>query len=463
MITKTFYTESQRCKLYGYLNNTIGPNNTVGLQFRKDEGDKVGELAKKLYPEGVDLVKYSNTEKIQQTKNLRDKVLFEATAVYDNLFARADILVPNNDGTYNLIEVKADSYVKEDHIVDVSFQKHVFDNAGYHVKNSFVAYTNKEFVRNGEIDPHKYFKLDDVTSKIVPVDASGLKKELPEHKIGRHCISPNECPHKDRCWAHLPHNNVTQLFYDKKTGFELMDKGIILIKDIESLVPKGQGAKQREIQLAATKGDYVHIEAEEIRKFLDIMIYPINYLDFETYGSAVPLFDSYRPWQRVPFQYSLHIEHSDGSVVHKEFLATERTDPRESLIDSLNKDLTPSGSIVVYNEDFEKSLLKELGKDFSSLDVNGLLPRIVDLALPFEKFHYYNPKQEGKYSIKTVLETLTNLSYKGLAIKDGEEAYCAYEKIINGIDRDRLIPALREYCKLDTLAELEITKKLREI
>jgi len=477
-LTKTLFVQGVRCpKLVYFISNNsekIAPDSS-GVEFRKKQGILVGELAKKLYPDGIDLAKKSDEVKLEETKRLKDKIIFEASAQFEDLFVRADILIPNNDETHNIIEVKADTEVKNEHIPDVSFQKYVFEKAGYKINKVFIAHANNEYVKQGNLEPRQFFKTEEVTGQLINVENPIIaiqdvlsKSAIPNVKIGRQCTTPYDCSFKKECWSFLPKNSVMQLYFDKKIGFELLDKNIHAIKDIpEGIELKGRGAKQRAIQIKTTKENGTHIQKEEIKAFVDSLVYPIYYFDFETYAPAIPLFDNSRPWQRMPFQYSLHIEYEDGTIEHKEFLATDNTDPRPAIINSMKKDLGKTGSIVVFNQTFEKSVLRELAIDFPEFEheVSGnLLPRIIDLASPFEQFHYYHPDQQGRYSIKVVLPLFSELNYKEMEVSNGEEAFCTYEQILkNPENKEQLIKSLKEYCKLDTWAEIEIVKKLREL
>jgi hypothetical protein len=473
-ITKTLFCQGVRCPKMLYFSvkhkDKAAPD-SLGVEFRKNQGNAVGELAKQMYPSGLDLAKYSDSVKLEMTAKNKDKILFEAAVSFEGTFARADILVPIKDGLYDIIEVKSDTEVKDEHIPDVSFQKRVFEKCGYKIHQVFIMHADNSYVFDGSIDVFKYFKTDDVTSRLIHVDEhiieiqKVLTGDLPIVKIGPQCSKPYECSFKKECWNHLPKNNVTQLYYDKKIGFTLLDSGVVEIKDIGEIELKGRGARQRGIQIEATKNGEAFVHSEEIKNFVNSLTYPIYYFDFETYAPAIPVFDNSRPWQRIPFQYSLHIEGKDSSIKHKEFLGTEG-DPRSALIKQMISDLGTKGSILVYNQTFEKSVIKELIRDFPAYaePLNALLPRVVDLAHPFEQFHYYHPDQQGRYSIKIVLPLFSGLSYKDLDVHNGEEAFCAYEKIINNDpERENLIQGLLEYCKLDTLAEIEIVKKLREM
>jgi len=477
-LTKTLFVQGVRCHKLIYLLSKhpekVTPD-SLGVEFRKKQGILVGELAKRLYSEGIDLAKKPDEIKLLETEKLKGSIIFEASVQFKDLFVRADILIPNKDGTHNIIEVKADTEIKPEHIPDVSFQKYVFEKAGYTIRKVYIAHANNEYIKQGELEPEKFFKVEEVTEQLVLVEDSIIeiqetlsKTNTPDIKIGRQCTTPYDCPFKKECWTFLPKNNVMQLYFDKKLGFELLDKNIHAIKDIpEGIELKGRGARQRAIQIKTTREDSIHIQKEDIEVFVDSLIYPIHYFDFETYAPAIPIFDNSRPWQRIPFQYSLHIEHKNGAIEHKEFLATDNKDPRPAIIESMKKDLGKIGSIVVFNQTFEKSVLKELAIDFPKFEkeVNeNLLPRVVDLASPFEQFHYYNPDQQGRYSIKVILPIFSKLSYKEMGVSNGEEAFCTYEKIIaNSPDKEELIHSLKKYCELDTLAEVEIIKKLREI
>lgn len=478
IINKTLFVQGVRCHKLAYLisanSEDIAPD-SPGVEFRKRQGTLVGELEKKVYATGIDLEKMPDEAKLVETRKQKNSILFEASAQYEDLFARADVLLPNDDGTHTIIEAKSDTEIKDEHILDVSFQKYVFENAGYKISKICIAYVNNKYVKNGALDLKEFFVTEDVTGQIMPVEdainelSSKLSgQDIPEIKIGGQCTKPYDCQVKDKCWSFLKDNNVMQLYYDKKIGFKLLDKKIYSITDIpDDTEIKGVKAKQRAIQIKATKENKIHIQKEDIKEFIESLEYPLHYFDFETYAPAIPIFDNSKPWQKIPFQYSLHIEKKDDTVEHKGFLATDNEDPRPAIITSILKDIGKTGSIIVFNQNFEKSILSDLARDFPEYEKeinDNILPRIIDLASPFEKFHYYNPRQHGRYSIKVLLPIFSKLDYKENDVSDGEEAFIAYEKIIsNAPEKKHLIEALEKYCALDTLAELEIMKKLREI
>jgi hypothetical protein len=86
---------------------------------------------------------------------------------------------------------------------------------------------------------------------------------------------------------------------------ELLTKGIADVRDI----PAGYLEKplhERVREATATGQPYID---PQIKAHLHSLPYPRYYLDFETIGTAVPIWAGTRPYQtHLPFQWSLHIE-----------------------------------------------------------------------------------------------------------------------------------------------------------
>jgi hypothetical protein len=203
-----------------------------------------------------------------------------------------------------------------------------------------------------------------------------------------------------------------------------------------------------------------------IRRELKRLVYPVHFLDFETFNPALPLYVGTRPYQAIPFQWSDHIMGTDGRLTHWEFLHDGSGDPREPLAKSLLKALGKSGSIVVYSP-FEATRIKELAEALPRLSKNlqALLDgRIVDLH-PIVKGHCYHPDFHGSFSLKAVLPALVpGLGYDGLEITDGQAASLAYAEIIDtgtSDERRRQLRAnLLSYCGRDTEAMVKLVGAL---
>jgi hypothetical protein len=213
------------------------------------------------------------------------------------------------------------------------------------------------------------------------------------------------------------------------------------------------------------------IQHDGIKKFLNDLQYPLYFLDYETMSGLVPYFDGHRPYQQVPFQYSLHVLQSpDADLEHREYLHRDNSDPARPLAEHLTKDIGNRGSVIVWYEGFEKSRNSELGEQMPEYKdaMEAINSRVVDLMIPFKSKLYYDPRFGGSASIKKVLPVLVpDLSYKVLNIQEGGTAQRLWmeavldEKRTN--EKDQILDDLFEYCKLDTLAMVEIFKVLKNL
>ena len=280
---------------------------------------------------------------------------------------------------------------------------------------------NNQYVKEGGIDLQKLFIQEDLTKEIddlmteVPENIAFLweivnSPTFPNTAEKNYCTQPKECLVKDRCWDFLPEHHIFHLYRGK--GRKLFDEGIHELRD----VPEGKLSNaQQAIQLNCAKTGKVHVDKKQIKEFLDTLDKVECHLDFETCNFAVPEFEGTRPYQRLPFQFSLHVVPGK----HFEYLHDGKDDPRPGFLAALKDSLPASGSVIVYSQGFESSVLRELARDFPSYKewVDSVLERIIDLRVPFSKFWYYNPVQHGSASIKKVLPALVGKGYEGLEIR----------------------------------------------
>jgi hypothetical protein len=211
-----------------------------------------------------------------------------------------------------------------------------------------------------------------------------------------------------------------------------------------------------------------HADPAKIREFLKKIRYPVCFLDFETFGSAIPLFDGTRPYQQVPFQYSLHRSDAGGEeVTHFEYLAHPGVDPRREIAEKLVGEIPDGACVLVYNMAFEKRVLRELGESIPMLRkrLKAVIDGMIDLMEPFKRRDIYHWRMDGSYSLKSVLPVLVpEMTYEGLEISDGamaSEAYFTMEEIADPAERSRLRKALLEYCGQDTLGLVRLLEKMR--
>jgi len=483
LLSKSKYLTGLQCAKYLWM-QIHEPERIPGVdavtQYVFDQGHLVGEYAKRLFPGGIDIQQDDFMENIAATKRLLEekKPLFEAGILSGRIYCRLDILNPVNEDEWDIIEIKSGTSMKEVYIDDVAFQKYCCGKAGLQIRSCKLGFINKQYVKNGEIDPKELFILEDISTQVEEISADIEEqvynllevisnKACPEMTIGQHCLAPYECPLREECWGFLPENSIFDLRGGKTNQFSLYEQGILSIKDIPDDIPL---SRQQQIQKECVMTGNVHVEKEEIRQFLSKLRYLLYYLDFETFGPAIPIYDGTRPYQDVPFQFSLHVVESEGSEpVHHSFLAEGREDPRPQILYELQRLLGSEGSIIAYNAGFEEGVLKELVEGFPEYTdwLEGILTRMVDLLFPFTNFHYYNASQKDTASLKRVLPAVTGKGYEEMSIDAGMDASIAYGRITLGNSTEDEIARVRadllKYCKLDTEGMIWVVDKLKEL
>jgi hypothetical protein len=447
-------------------------------------GTNVGVLAQQLFPGGIraaqgDPPDYDKA--LKKTKQLIDegtKAVYEAAFQFNEVLAIADIIVKDENG-WKIYEVKSSTSISETYLNDAALQYFVISNSGVKIKDFSIIYINNQYVRKGKLNLEELFNIESVLDFILPQQKTvqenieRFKKVLRQNKIpdidiGEHCYNPYICGFYNYCRKHIPENSIfdfSGMHLAKK--YELYREGIIRLEDVPDGYPLN---KNNQLQLDAYRNAKPVIYKNAIEKFLSDLIYPLYFMDFETFQPAVPLFDNSKPYQQIPFQYSVYLKKDKRSESnHFEFLADPGEDPRVRFIENLLKVTRDEGDILVYNKAFEITRLNEIARDYPeySKKKEQLISRIKDLMVPFQKKYFYSPEMKGSYSIKYVLPALVpELSYENLVINDGGLASIAYESLQTETDLMRIAEIkehLLEYCKLDTLGMIKILEKLELI
>ena len=444
-------------------------------------GREVGRLAYGLFPGGIEIPYGAGRlgGQVESTASLikeGEGTIYEATLRHDDVLCKIDILHKGKTG-WGLYEVKMSTGLKAEHIEDVSLQYFVASGAGLDISNSFLVHLDREYVKEGALHLNKLFQNEDITEEVrkrqgfVGKEILRLKEMLtgpePDIDIGKHCFAPYECEFKGYCWEHVPEDSVFDLRgrggADK---YALYQRGILQMVDIP--LDELSGRQREQVETTIDRRNIS--DGKKMIDFISLLEYPLHFLDFETIGPPVPRYDGTRPYQAIPFQYSLHIQEvENGEISHREYLADPGPDPRCLLAEQLLSDITDRGSILVYHAPFERGILRALAVMFPeyALRIEEITSRIIDLELPFKKRDVYFWKMKGSTSIKSVLPALVpDLSYEDLAIRNGNIATQSYMNICDSEDLleiARVKRDLRKYCCLDTLAMVKILEKIRQI
>ena len=458
-------------------------------------GNEVEAYAREMFPAGI-LVKGRDQAGQTFTKdliNLEKTVIFQPVFVEDVFLAAADILervdvadfaissdVPKK---FNLYEVKATSEVNESHLDDLAFQKSVIERAGLIIDKTFVVHLNRHYIKKGELSLRDKFVVADVTEEVC-ARMSLIKEKMEEAKeyllSGDEPIGACDCIHEGRsnhCESFsysnplVPEYAVHDLAYigrSKKKLKELINLGIYKMEE----VPDDFDLDLKQMnQVIAHKYDKILIDRALIKKELDDLIYPLYFLDYETFAPPIPMYDGYKPFQRVPFQFSLHVlEKGASESKHFGFLHKENSDPGPEFCEALKNLIGSEGSVVVWNKGFECSVNRELGSrlpEFKDL-MEQVNVRVFDLMEVFKKQYYVHKDFKGSFSIKYVLPVLVpDFSYASLNIKEGGMASEKWRQMVledlTREERRKIAEDLTEYCKLDTYAMQKIFEALLKL
>lgn len=487
LLSKSSFIRGVQCEkhlyLYKYYYNEMDQLSEMQKAIFK-RGTDVGKLAQQLFPGGIDASPESHLdydEAVIVTSGLlkqKQKVIYEASFNFKDVLSVADIVVSDKSGL-KVFEVKSSTSISETYIRDAALQYWVISNCGYRVKDFSITYINNQYMRKGELELDKLFITESVLKLILPLQKWVeekverfkdvlSKKSIPKIDIGEHCYDPYVCGFYEYCRKHIPENSIFDLsgiHLNKK--YDLYRNGIIKLEDVPDDADLSKNAR---LQLDVYRSKKDLIDKKAIKEFLSDLNYPIYFMDFETFQPAVPMFDNSKPYQQIPFQYSLHYKKNKKSKIeHFEFLADAENDPRIKFIENLLRDTKTDGDILTYNKSFETLRLKEIAEAFPKYkkDIEERISRIKDLMLPFQKKYYYTSEMQGSYSIKYVLPALVpELSYENLEINEGGLASIAFESLYYETDLMRIAEIrhnLLEYCKLDTFGMVKLLEKLESL
>jgi len=466
-ITKSdflLYCEAPRhlwAKKHGLLETSLSDFD----QHLTEEGNKVEALAQEYL------------SKVFLPKIPSDQLLWQQTYSDGRYESRLDGLVfKPKSNTYDLYEIKSSTGVDKDIVYDVTFQAVILAKQ-ISIDHYYVLHLNKEYIRSGELDLADLFIAEDITDKVKALmpevellrgDALRVA-QLSNPDQAEHCLSPKDCPCPGLCHPELPDFSIYDIpRITRIKKLQLLERGILAAKDIPAsfdLNPK----QFKIVDRARTNSE--HIDHKAITAELEKIVFPLYFLDYETCICAIPQYNGYHPQQQIVFQYSLHkLEKSGDEPIHFEHISLVKGDPTLPLLERLKNDIGNSGTVIVWNKSFEMTMNKEMAKlhpEFAAF-LEQLNERIYDLGDIVNLGYYLHPGFKGSWSIKHVLPVMVpELSYKGMVIGKGDQASMAWWNMIFGQvdqrEKEQLTEALLRYCELDTLAMVEIYRKLVEL
>jgi len=454
------------------------------LQARFDAGYLFESYAEKLFPDAFKLGWSGYSGYLELPVKTEEAILQERkTIIQGRLEAGGitcifDVLVRVDEGIFDLYEIKSSTGVKTEHELDLAFQKEVIERSGYKVNKIFVVHVNNNFVRDGEVAADDICTIAEVTDQVELLGEStkvNIKKALA---VAGEKERPNISPSETGLSAFGDWLDIYKTLekVEKYSIYNLCSSGASKIGELEELGIKNiseipndfnLNSKQRS-QVETTKFDKAVINKPRIKAFLDTLKYPLYFLDYETLSSTIPYFDGLKPYEQLPFQYSLHlIEKPGGEAKHFEYLHKDSSNPAEPLSGALKSQIGDKGTVLVWFEGFEKGRNELMGRMVPEhlKFYEDLNDRIVDLMLPFSTGSYAHKDFFGSASIKKVLPALIpELSYEDLDIQGGTAAQRLWmESVLDGKredEKEKILSDLDKYCELDTFAMVKIYQHL---
>jgi hypothetical protein len=455
-------------------------------------GNEVELHARQLFPESA-LIEATGDEAVAQTRQLMDAgtgAIFQATFLADGFYTKCDVLKPGAEaGSWNIYEIKGTNSRKEgsedrDHISDLAVQKRVLTLAGIKVGRAYIVHLNKDYVRAAALDVPALFTVADST-ELVDQAMPDIAREMDaareylsqanEPGIGCDCHLYGRSRHcRTFSYSHpyVPEysvHDIARIGASKKKLEQLVGQRIFAVADVPDDFPLSD---TQSLQVRAHKSKQPIVAEASIAEQLGGFTFPLYFLDYETYAPAIPAFNGFSPYRRIPFQLSLHaLRDRDSELEHVEFLHPERTDPTLAVAELLGQHIGPEGSIVVWSAAFERGVNKEIGERLGGAHatrMEAINARMKDLRDVFAKQHYVHPEFRGGTSIKDVLPVMVpELTYDGMAIRDGtmasERWWAMTAAETAAAERAAIAAALLAYCKQDSYAMYAIWRRLQNL
>lgn len=345
---------------------------------------------------------------------------------------------------------------------------------------------NKQYQREESLDVHQLLEISTNFYSAKRKSPKDMKKEIlskkwnleewiakldavvekPKAVLEGKCIKKKKCYFYDKCFPikEIEDNSILTLTSSRYKR-EMFELGKTTLQEVDG--EQLEGTKLQYAQIHADRKGGLHFDTIGIRGWLDSISYPISFLDFEWETFEVPPYRKMKPYDVLPFQYSLHILEEDGTLTHKEYLGTG--DCRKELVEKLLADLPKVGTVMAFNtEAAEKLRLEEFKKVFPQYarQLRKIQKRMNDLSIPFMEGLVYDTRMQGGYSLKTLMGIMEEEPhYRDLTVNQAMAAVFHWrqlEKEKSEEKRQKLRLELLEYCGMDTYSMIVLYRWLHK-
>ncbi len=475
-ISKTAYLKFEQChkafflyKNHYYLRDKL----SVDKQLTFKRGHDIGALAQQLFTGGINVVETdANKDRaIEYTKELIENkapVSYEATFVFNSVLVMVDILVLTDSG-YEAYEVKSSIKVSETYVKDTCLQFYVLTNCLPDLKDIFIVTLNDAYVLEDALDLKRLFKRRSVLKDALKNEAYfagqiSFAQELldrnviPDNPIGKHCFSPYECDFFGTCWKNkISDDSIFTLGkVNKDDLFAWYNQGLRNINDLSTMTDLNRDLS---IQIKSNVQKEIHVEPENIQRTVGKLNGNWAAIDMEIWGQAVPELRGTRPFQKIPFLFTLY-----GDAGQANFFFEHREDERKDFASTLIEQTKAFDHLVVFDKSLESLVINELAALYPDLsaELKIVNEKFVDVSEIIHKMHYYHYLFNGNYSLKSVSKVILDEDlFADETIFSGLEAMNAFVNFRNepnDIARQAIKDDLINYCQSDTKATYAITK-----
>lgn len=484
MFSKSQYTKYKGCPkhlwLYRRKKEVLTPPDE-SLQKKLDRGVDIGLLAQKQFPGGVGVADgWKNpAAAAAQTRELMARgvpAIYEAAFLYDDILVLVDILEKTENG-WNIVEVKSSGKnIKPIYLDDLSIQNYVLSKSGVEVKHCYLMHINTDYFQTtDQPDWDQFFLLTPLDAELTPPeeieqDLAAMKTLLagpePDGVLDKSGCAG--CDAYAYCWRDVPEDSVFEIFRSHAAR-KLISQGITRVQEVP---PESCKTDKLNHWVEVYRTQLPFIDHAAVAHWLNQLTYPLYYFDFETCQPVIPLWRYSRPYQQIPFQFSLHVQRRpQGPFEHYEYLFEGKQDPRYGCVEAMLRYIGSEGTLIAHYAAFEKGRIREMAQDLPLLPaqkeaLRQMTQRFMDTQTPFQQ-DYLHPKMHGSSSIKKVLPSLVpQMSYEGMPIANGGEAMNAFDTLYFGnlppLEEQQLRRDLLAYCKQDTWAMVKLVDALRD-
>ena len=485
-LSKSSFVRSVQClksfhlyKHHYYLKDPISKDK----QAIFSRGIDVGKLAQQLFPGGIDVSPENirdYEQSVERTRQLIDSgenIIYEAAFIYNEVLVAVDLLVKENNQWF-AYEVKSSLKISGAYVLDASLQYYVIKNCLPQLEDFFIVVLNGDYILEDELKIDELFRkksilvdakknLSFIENRVSAAKSIAENPRIPDIKIGAHCFKPYVCDFFGSCWKNIPDKNIftlNSLGIEKQ--LELYEQGIININDIRDL--KGI-AESLQKQVLSFQQQSKIIDHQKINVFLNEVKYPLAFFDIELYTPAIPVFKGTKPYQQLPFLFSIHVLNtSESNLNHDYFYALPGEDPRLSFVESCINKLKNIETIIVFDDNLERTIINALIKQFPNhqTELELIRSKLLDISTIFTQLHYFEPSCIGSFTLKNLYSKIIgDAMFEQLKISSGTQAsytYNALQKEENEIIKNASENDLIEYCKADTFACAQLFKHIQK-